>query len=56
VENKLRFNKAVPARALHLVRHSSILDNFWDFDNYLEDNRAPFLTNGAVGAALNAHQ
>ena len=56
VENKLRFDQNIPARALHLVRHTNVLDNFWDFDNYLDDNNAPFLTNGAVGAALSARQ
>ncbi|KAN0111834.1 UPF0172 domain containing protein [Russula decolorans] len=56
VEDKLRFNWSASTRALHLIRHNNILDNFWDFDNYLEDNRAPFLTNGAVGAALNGQQ
>ncbi|KAI0276242.1 hypothetical protein BGY98DRAFT_987170 [Russula aff. rugulosa BPL654] len=56
VEDKLNFNWSTSTRALHLIRHSNILDNFWDFDNYLEDNRAPFLTNGAVGAALNGQQ
>jgi len=56
VEDKLRFNSSASTRALHLIRHSSILDNFWDFDNYLEDNMAPFLTNGAVGAALDGQQ
>lgn len=52
----LRFNWSTSARALDLIHHSHILDNFWDFDNYLEDNRAPFLTNGAVGAALNGQR
>jgi len=56
VDNKLRFNWSTSTRALHLIRHSNILDNFWDFDNYLEDNGAPFLTNGAVEAALNGQQ
>jgi hypothetical protein len=56
MEDKLRFNWSTSTHALHLIRHSNILDNFWDFDNYLEDNRAPFLTNGAVVAALNGQQ
>jgi hypothetical protein len=55
-DDKLRLNPTIPTRALHLVRHSNILNNFWDFDDYLEDNRAPFLTNGAVGTALIAPQ
>lgn len=55
-DDKLKLNKTIPTRALHLVRQSNILNDFWDFDNYLEDNRAPFLTNGAVGTALIARQ
>ncbi|KAH9984921.1 hypothetical protein BJV77DRAFT_952251 [Russula vinacea] len=51
-EDQLRLNTTIPYRALHLVRHSNVLNDFWDFDNYLEDNRAPFLTNSAVGTAL----
>jgi hypothetical protein len=50
------FNWALPPRVLHIIRHSSILDRFWDFDNYLEDNRVPFLSNGAVQMALNPPQ
>ncbi|KAI0247333.1 UPF0172-domain-containing protein [Lactifluus subvellereus] len=51
--DKLRFDRTIPVRALHLVRHSRILDQFGDFDDYLENPGVHFLTNGAVQAALN---
>ncbi|KAH9966293.1 UPF0172-domain-containing protein [Russula compacta] len=54
VENKLRFDWTVATRALRLIRNNNILDQFWDFDDYLEDNRVPFLTNGTVEPALNS--
>jgi len=54
VEGRLIFNWNIPARVLHLIRHRNILDQFWDFDDYLENNRVPFLTNGAVQTALNS--
>jgi len=56
VEDKLRFNYAMSTRTLRLIRHSSILDSFWDFDDYLENNSVPFLTNGAVQVALGSPQ
>jgi len=55
-DNKLWFNHAMSTRTLRLIRHSSILDRFWDFDDYLENNRVPFLINGAVQAALDSPQ
>ncbi|KAI0282396.1 hypothetical protein BC826DRAFT_921887 [Russula brevipes] len=45
---------ASPRATLRLVRHSNILDKFWDCDDYLEDQRVPFLTNNAVVDALNS--
>jgi hypothetical protein len=56
VEDKLWFNYAMSTRTLGLIRQSNILDRFWDFDDYLENNRVPFLTNGAVQAALDSAQ
>ncbi|KAI9443677.1 UPF0172-domain-containing protein [Russula earlei] len=56
VEGRLTFDRTIPTRAQRLIRHNNILDRFWDFDDYLEDIRAPFLTNGAVQAALNSPQ
>ena len=56
MKGKLWFNWALSTRVLRIILHSSILDKFGDFDNYLEDNRVPFLTNGAVQVALNPPQ
>ncbi|KAH9052796.1 UPF0172-domain-containing protein [Lactarius vividus] len=56
VEHKLRFTKAIPRRSLHLARHTNLLSQFVDFDDYLEDTNVRFLTNGAVEAALNSPQ
>ena len=53
-DGKLWFDWSVTTRTLRLVRHSNILDEFWDCDDYLEDQRAPFLTNNAVAAALSS--
>ncbi|KAI0290254.1 hypothetical protein BC826DRAFT_913514 [Russula brevipes] len=53
-DGKLWFDWTVTTRTLHLVRHSNILDKFWDCDDYLEDQRVPFLTNNAVADALNS--
>jgi hypothetical protein len=53
-DGKLWFDWSVTTRTLHLVRYSNILDQFWDCDDYLEDQRAPFLTNNAVAAALSS--
>ncbi|KAI0290250.1 hypothetical protein BC826DRAFT_553889 [Russula brevipes] len=53
-DGKLWFDWSVTTRTLHLVRHSNILDEFWDCDDYLEDQRVPFLTNNAVAAALSS--
>ncbi|KAI0284169.1 hypothetical protein BC826DRAFT_1109804 [Russula brevipes] len=53
-DGKLWFDWTVTTRTLHLVRHSNMLDKFWDCDDYLEDQRAPFLTNNAVADALNS--
>lgn len=39
-------------RALQIIRHTNILNDFWDFNNYLENNQAPFLTNDSVGEQL----
>jgi hypothetical protein len=54
VGNILRFDRTIHARVLRLARQTHILDEFVDFDDHLEDRRVPFLTNGAVQAALNA--
>ena len=56
VENKLRFTRSIPSRSLHLARRTDLLSRFADFDDYLEDNRVQYLTNGAVEAALNSLQ
>ncbi len=56
MKGKLWFNWALSTRVLRIIRHSGIRDKFGDFDNYLEDNRVPFLTNGAVQVALNPPQ
>ncbi|KAH9961775.1 hypothetical protein BC827DRAFT_1267441 [Russula dissimulans] len=55
-QDRLTFNPNLPARVLHLTRRSNILDQFWDFDDYLENTRLPFLTNSAVQRALNSLQ
>ena len=39
-------------RALQIIRHTDILNDFWDFNDYLENNQAPFLTNDSVGEQL----
>lgn len=53
VDSKLRVDWTVAARAIRLIcNDNNILDQFWDFDDYLEDNRVPFLTNGTVEPAL----
>ena len=39
-------------RALQIIRHTNILNDFWDFNNYLENNQAPFLTHDSVGEQL----
>jgi len=54
VAGKLRFNWPLSTQVLRLISHTRILEKFWDFDNYLEDNRVPFLTNGAVQMALDS--
>ncbi|KAI0284172.1 hypothetical protein BC826DRAFT_960673 [Russula brevipes] len=54
VDGKLWFDWSITTRTLRLVRHSNILDKFWDCDDYLEDQRVPFLTNNAVVDALNS--
>lgn len=56
VEGKLRLSRSIPGRSLHLARRTDLLGQFGDFDDYLEDNRVQYLTNGAVEAALNALQ
>ena len=56
VENKLRFTRSIPSRSLHLARRTNLLGQFVDFDDYLEDNRVQYLTNGAVEAALTSLQ
>jgi len=56
VEGRLISNWNIPTRVLHLIRHSSILDQFGDFDDYLENNKVSFLTNDAVQTALNSLQ
>lgn len=42
-------NQTIHTRALQPVRNSYLLDNFWNFDDYREDNNAPFLKNNEVG-------
>ncbi|KAF8262910.1 UPF0172-domain-containing protein [Lactarius quietus] len=46
VEGKLRFTESIPSLALHLARRMDLLGQFGDFDDYLEDNRVQYLTNG----------
>ena len=54
MDGKLRFTKEIPSRSLHLARRTNLLSQFGDFDDYLEDNRVQYLTNGAVEATLNS--
>jgi len=52
VEGSLWFNRTVHSEVRRLVRESSILHKFWDFDDYLEDNSVRFLGNPDLLFAL----
>ncbi|KAH9974934.1 hypothetical protein BGW80DRAFT_1204411 [Lactifluus volemus] len=54
VEGRFRFDRTIPARALRLARQSRLLNDFGDFDDYLENRSVQFLSNGVVQAALNS--
>ena len=56
VEGRLRFTESIPSRSLHLARRSNLLNQFGDFDDYLEDNTVQYLTNRTVEAELNLLQ